>query len=221
MSWLAAIDMDGTILKDRTIDVLARTLKFEEKLAEIDTKYKDLNESEKSERIATFFKGFQASRILEIFRKIPLSNGIEELINYLNQKKFIVSIVTNSYTFLAEDLAKRIGIKRVFGNVLEVKNGIITGKITMPLNWAKTKDCKCHSICKFTVVKEFAEENNIPNSRILAIGDSENDYCMLKLAQIAVAYRSKSKRLKKIPNIIISDDFHDVLNILKEKLEKI
>lgn len=219
MTWFAALDMDGTILKLRTIDVLVKNLQIEDRLVEIDTKYKHLKEFEKAEKIAEFFKGYKPQKLLNIFRKVPLSEGIEEIIEFFKQKKFLIAIVTNSYTYLAQDLADRLGIEHVFGNELEVKDGILTGKVTMPLNWAD-EDCICHSICKITVVKDFAEENGISKSRVLAIGDSVNDYCMLRYAKIAVAYRNKSKKIRSIPNIIVSDDFKEVLSIIRTRIEE-
>ena len=216
--WFAAIDMDGTILKERTVDVLVKHYNIEEKLREIDTKYRNLKEYKKSEKIATFLKGFKSVEMLDVFRKIPLNDGIKEIIDFLLNRDYLVAIVTNSYTFLANDLAKRIGINNIFGNELEIKNGFVTGKILMPLNWAD-KDCQCHSICKITIVKEFAERNKIPQSRILAIGDSGNDYCMLKYAQIAVAYRTTANLLNSIPNVIKANNFHDVLPLLQKKMD--
>ena len=44
MKCLAALDMDGTILKERTIDVLTSYFHIDEKLRDIDIKYKNLEE---------------------------------------------------------------------------------------------------------------------------------------------------------------------------------
>jgi phosphoserine phosphatase len=214
---LAALDMDGTIIQKRTVDVLTEKFGMKVRLKRFDGKFGHLKEYQKADKIAEFFKGFKRKDLLNEFNKIPLSYGIEELIAFLKRKKFIIVIITNSYKFLASEIANRLGIKLFYGNVLEDIDGILTGKILMPLGWAK-KDCKCHSICKFTVVQDLARKYNIKESNVLAIGDSENDYCMLKLAGIAVSYNNKSKLLRKIPNIIVSNNFYEVLSKLKERI---
>jgi len=215
---LAAFDMDGTILKERTIDVLTKKFNLTNKLKEIDTKYKDYKEYKKAEMIAEFFKGYKAQDLLDEFRKIQVSDGIEEVIQFLKSKNFLLVIITNSYTFLAEDLAKRLGFMMCFGNKLEIKDGIITGKIEMPLNWAK-QNCKEHSICKFNILKDLIEKFNFKKENVIAIGDSENDYCMLEYAGIAIAYNTQSKKLKSIPEVISSNNFFEILTILKHKIK--
>ena len=147
-----------------------------------------------------------------------MNDGIKEILNYLKQNDFLIAIISNSYTFLIEDLAKRLEIEYFFGNVLEVKEDFFTGRIIMP--WKRViKDCEYHSICKLAVIKKIMKGKNISESCILAIGDSDADYCMLAYAKIAVAYGNKGKELDKIPNIIRSNNFHEIFNILKVKLK--
>jgi HAD superfamily phosphoserine phosphatase-like hydrolase len=220
MKCLAALDMDGTILKERSIDVLTSHCHLKKKLRTIDTKYRNLKEYQKSEKIARFFKGYRANQLLEIFRTIPLNDGTIELINYLKQNDFLVAIISDSYTFLIEDLARRLKIEHFFGNVLEAKEGIFTGKMRMPW-WGGSQDCDDHSVCKLGVIKKLVKENNVSESCILAVGDSDADYCMLEYAKFAVAYGTKGRKLDKIPNIIRSNDFHEVLAIFKTKLQNL
>ncbi|MBD3228131.1 MAG: HAD-IB family phosphatase [Candidatus Lokiarchaeota archaeon] len=218
VSRLAALDMDGTIIKERTIDRLTKKFGIVNKLNKIDSKYKDLKEYQKSKMIANFFAGYKRKELLSEFLKIPLSEGIKDLITFLKQKNFLISIITSSYTFLARKLAEKLGIPLYFGNTLNDENGILTGEIDMPLSWAKN-DCKCHSICKLTIFNNLMHKYKIKKNNSLAIGDSENDYCMLKKAGIAVAYNNNSLIVRKIPNIIISDDFHEILDILRKRIK--
>jgi HAD superfamily phosphoserine phosphatase-like hydrolase len=217
MKCLAALDMDGTILKERSIDVLTSYFHLEEKLRNIDTKYKNLKEYQKSEKIARLFKGFKVNQLLEVFRRIPLNDGIKDIVNYLKQNDFLITIISDSYTVLIKDLAKRLEIENFFGNILQVKADFFTGRILMPWR-GRSKDCDDHSVCKLAVIKKIVKEKNISESCILAIGDSDADYCMLKHAKIAVAYGTRGKKLDKIPNIIRSSNFIEILDDLKTRL---
>jgi phosphoserine phosphatase len=56
MRWLAVLDMDGTILERRTVDVLCEKLGLTERLKEIDRKSKCMEAYEVSARIAKLFE---------------------------------------------------------------------------------------------------------------------------------------------------------------------
>ncbi|MBC7130375.1 hypothetical protein H5T51_04025 [Candidatus Bathyarchaeota archaeon] len=64
MKWLAILDMDGTLLKHRTIDILSEKLGLSRELKKIDEASKHMNGYEIRLKIAKLLTGFKVS-ILE------------------------------------------------------------------------------------------------------------------------------------------------------------
>lgn len=223
MKWLAILDMDGTILERRTVDVLCERLGLTEKLTEIDRKSKFIDAQRVSERIGELFSGIEASKLEAIFDTMALVRGVKDFVNFLKSRDFITSIVTDSYVFLASRLAQKLDIDTVKGNKLELVNGVVTGEIIMPLGWEEEKqeNCQRKSVCKLHAMNELIREYQIKSNRTLAVGDSESDFCVIKKARVGVALRPKDRSIIKASNVVIRTDFYDLIKWLKGFLDSL
>lgn len=222
MKWLAILDMDGTLLERRTVDVLCEKLGFLDSLMEIDEASKNMWAYEVSLKIAKLFSGIKASKLEEIFDKIPVVNGAKEFVSFLKSRGFVTAIVTDSYEFLAHRLAKKLGVDIVKGNILEVQNGVVTGNIVMPMGWEKEgqQNCQRKAVCKLHVMNELLKEYSIENNRTLAVGDSQSDLCIIRKAKIGIAFRPKDEVITKVADIVVHTDFYELINKLKTFLER-
>ena len=112
---LVMFDMDGTLIQERGIFVIAEKMGFKNELIK-----KINNDSydfyERSIDIAKLSKGLDKNEILEIFRSIKLSENAERVIKELKTKNIKTAIATDSYKFLADDLKDRLGIEYSFAN---------------------------------------------------------------------------------------------------------
>jgi len=223
MRWLAVLDMDGTILERRTVDVLCERLDLTERLMEIDRKSKLMDAQRVSERIAELFSGIEASKLEAIFDTMALVRGTKDFVNFLKSRDFVTAIVTDSYVFLASRVARKLGIDTVKGNKLEIVNGVLTGKITMPLGWEEEKqeNCQRKALCKLHAMNNLIREYQIQDNRTLAVGDSESDFCMIKKARVGVAFRPKDNSIIKVSSMVIRTDFYDLIEWLKDFLSSL
>ncbi len=221
MSWLAVLDMDGTLLERRTVDVLCENLGLSEQLEEIDRKSTYIKAYEVSARIAQLFSGVKASIMEEIFDTMILVKGANEFVDFLKSRDFVTAIVTDSYVFLASRLARRLDIDAVKGNELELVNGIVTGKIIMPLGWQKEKqkNCEKKAVCKLNAMNNLIKEYSIQDNRTVAIGDTRSDLCIIRKAHVGIALRPRDDSIVKVANIAIRTDFYDLMEWLKTFLE--
>lgn len=221
MRWLAVLDMDGTILEHRTVDVLCKKLGFTDKLREIDRKSKSMDGHKVSARIAKLFSGVKVSRMEEIFDTIPVVRGAREFVDFLKSRGFVTAIVTDSYAFLASRLAWKLGIDTVRGNRLDLVDGVVTGKIIMPLGWEEERQegCQRKAVCKLHAMNNLIEEYSIQDNKTLALGDSQNDLCIIRKARIGVAFRPKSETITKMADITIRTDFYNLIRRLKTFLD--
>ena len=201
---LVIFDMDGTLLTERTIFVFAEKKEFKEELLKLINS--DMRSYEKTLEIAKFLKGMNSKELLEIFRKIPLQEHVEAVINEIKRKGIKTAIITSSYRFVAEDLGKRLGIDYVFANDLIINNGIVTGRIKLNnINLVQQFDnCKIHSICKSRLLERLWKELDIKTKETIAVGDSEIDICMLEKAGIGIAFNA-SDEVKKFADISTND----------------
>jgi len=216
---LAVLDMDGTLLESRSIDVLCQRFGLETKLREIDRRTDFLGDYKLSEAIAQLFAGMRASELERAFDSISVVNGAKEFINFLKERKFLTAIITDSYTFLALRLAEKLKIDTVCGNKMKIVENVITGRITMPLGWEKQKNCHKKAVCKLHALYKLVQKHEIGMDKTLAIGDSKGDFCIIERAAIGVAFRPKDPEIVKIADLVVYGDFFELVDKLKPFLD--
>jgi len=212
---LAALDMDGTLLESRSIDEICRRFGLETELRDIDRGADFLDDYRVSEAIAELFAGMRASDLEKVFDGISIVHGAKEFIDFLKERKFLSAIVTDSYTFLASRLAEKLGIDIVWGNDLEIVNGVITGRITMPLGWEKEQKCRKKAVCKLHAMYKLAQKHGVRMDKTLAVGDSEGDSCMSERAAIGAAFRPRDPQITENADLVVYGDFFELIDKLK------
>ncbi|MBS7658280.1 MAG: HAD-IB family phosphatase [Candidatus Bathyarchaeia archaeon] len=214
LTGVAIIDMDGTILSKRSIDVLCSTLGFTQELEEINKWALKVPAYKVTEQIAKLLAGKRKRELEEIFSSIPLEPNAEQFINYLKNQGFIVAIATDSFQFLGENLAKRLGINKVYGNILEFKRDRVTGKVLTKQHCMKIQGCREFAVCKLWYLNKLKYRFN---GISICIGDSDSDLCAFIGADIAIAYKPKSLALKEKAHKIVSS-FQEAIKFLEESL---
>lgn len=201
---LAAFDMDGTLLDGRTILFLAEDFGFKGEVQEILAS--EMPSFERSRHLAAHLKGIRVSDFMKTIEKIPVMKGAEEVIEELKNRGYVTTIITDSYTIVAEYFRKKLGIDRAFGVDLGIKDNVITGDVTLPRNCPLDEECGNPSICKAEILKDLAKSNGIPMSKTVAIGDNRVDTCMIKEAGLGIAFQPKVKDLEEAADIVIENN---------------
>ena len=201
---LAVFDMDGTLLRRRTIFVFAEEKGFMDELLKIVNSNQE--SYKKSIEIAKLLKGMNSSELLQIFRNIPLQEHVEKVINEIKKKGIKTAIITNSYQFVADDLKSRLDIDWAFANNLIIDKNIVTGELIINnKKLVKQFDgCKIHSICKECVLIEICKKLNITTEEAIAVGDGLIDTCMIKKAGLGIAFNAP-QGVQKYADISTSD----------------
>ena len=210
---LVIFDMDGTLLRDRGIFVIAEKLGFYDELLEM-FKYKGIDFYQKSIEIATLSKGFSVKEYLEIFRKVPYSNNAEKVVRELKNNNIKTAIATDSYQLLADDLKERLGMDYAFANNLITKDGIITGELELHNKELREDFCsgRIYSICKSCVLEQLCNDLNISTEEVIAVGDGIVDTGMIKKAGIGIAYRASEKVQEHAD--VVTDDLSTILKYI-------
>ena len=214
---IALIDMDGTVLAGRSLEAICR-LGFREKVEKIkEERLKGVLKSyEESLRVASLLKGIPLSRLTEEFDKIKFVNGAKEFIGWLKKLGFITILVTVSYDVLAERVVKALEMDEFYANKLEVVDGIITGRIVMPLGWQYVRNCMFKSVCKLNVLFETMRKYNVPIGKTIAIGDSVLDRCIVKYAGLGIAFNPKDNEVVEAADLVVYGDFYKLKSVLEK-----
>lgn len=210
---LAVFDMDGTLIDGRVIFSLSEKLGFSDKVKQIQAW--DLPGYLKTGKIAGLLRGIEEKEIWSATASVPLMKNSEFTVSELRKRGFRIGMITDSYTIAAEFVAKRLSLDFFVANELELKDGIITGKINMPRGWEQI-DCFCKlSVCKRYHLEKHAAAYGIPVRNTLAVGDTRSDMCMIQRAGVGIAFMPKDPDVARITDkIIYKPDMSGVLDIV-------
>ncbi|MFH1231666.1 MAG: HAD-IB family phosphatase [Planctomycetota bacterium] len=190
-------DMDNTILQGRFVYEAAKEFNFEKELVKILATNSDSWLLTKL--IAQNLKGLNIAQILSLVDKIPSVPDTMEVIAELKKRGYIVGIISDSYDTVAQHLKNKLGIDFAIANELEFSNSIATGEVKVPSHFIRTDESKCaHNFCKSNVMLKLSAKYDIPLGNIIAVGDSENDICMVRFAGIGIAFCSNNFVLNNI-----------------------
>lgn len=191
---IAIFDMDGTILRGRFIDTCARLYGFEKELLNIRASGGDTASNTKN--IAKLLKGRDLSQILAVADSIPLVNDVKDVVKELKNRGYVVGIISDSYDVVTNHIKTKIGADFSLANELEFSKSIATGEVKLPSFFFNHGESICkHSICKTNAVQHILKHYNIDINNAIAIGDSENDLCMVKHVGVGVSFCSTNELL--------------------------
>ncbi|MBE3141214.1 MAG: HAD-IB family phosphatase [Thermoplasmata archaeon] len=167
--------------------------------------------------IAKLLKELNLAQLIAVTDDIPLVEDVTEVIAELKRREYIVGIISDSYNFVASHIANKIGAHFSIANELEFSKSKATGEVKILSYFIKTDQSRCnHNFCKSNALLDLSKKYNIPLANSIAIGDSENDICMVKHAGIGVAFCSDNKLLNSIADKVITERrFAPVLEFAK------
>ncbi len=207
---LAIFDMDGTLLRDRSILTLARrTGRLEQVLQFLDNP--DYSAVERTQNISRCLEGIPRKEFVEVARSTELSDGAVETVISLRKRGYRVGIVSDSYGIFTEIVRRRVFADFSVGNLLRFRDGAATGQVSIAPIFQHRQGCATHEICKWNVLLHLEERLGIPPARVLAVGDSGNDVCLLRHAAVGIAFEPKTDALASAARHVIHGDLRQVL----------
>ncbi|WP_342986997.1 phosphoserine phosphatase SerB [Streptococcus parasanguinis] len=206
---LLVMDVDGTLIRQEGIDLLAQEAGVGEKVAEITAQAMngELDFAASLEARVALLKGLETSIFPKILEQIEVTPGAESLITELHQRGYKVGLVSGGFHEVIDPIARSLGIDLVRANRLQVSDGHLTGKV---LGEIITPERKKESLLT------WAKENHVPQSQTIAMGDGANDLPMIETAGIGIAFMAKPIVAERAPYRIDKRDLSFVLEILDQ-----
>ena len=193
---LIAFDMDSTLINIECIDEIADAAGRKAEVAAITeaamrgeiTDFKD-----SLRRRLALLEGVSVASMEAVYaERLQINPGAKALIDACKAAGMKVLLVSGGFTFFADRVQETLGIDYVKANVLEVKDGKLTGRlITQP--WGEI----CDGEEKRRTVADVCADLGITPANAIAMGDGANDLPMMKLCEdaggLSVAYHAKPK----------------------------
>ena len=183
---LLLMDMDSTAIQIECIDEIARLAGVGEQVSGITARAMngelDFTQSLLA-RVATL-KDTPQTVLKQVLDAVPLMPGLVDLVEHLQAHQWHVAIASGGFTYFTDALKSRLGLSATFANVLQIKDGLLTGQVDGEIVDANTKAA---------VVKKLSAEYGIEHSQTVAIGDGANDIPMLQTAALGVAFHAKPR----------------------------
>ena len=197
-------DMDDTILKGRFINECAKKFGFFPALEDLRAKEKDPVILTK--RIGLMLKGRTIDDLLTIADGMEIINDVKEVIAELKEKKYLIGIISNSYSLITNYIKQKIGADFSLAYILEFLEGKTTGEVNLPYYFFGSQESICgHSFCKTNALQYACEKYNVLLKNCIVVGDSMDDRCMVGHAGKGVAFCTNDELLEKVATQTIKD----------------
>lgn len=211
---MVVFDMDNTLLRGSFIRTLADKFHFKKELTEVIVSTS--NPFLRTKKIAQLTKGLSFGDVIKTVDEMPLSDHAVEVIAQLKEAGFITGIISDSYDCVANHVKIKLGMDFSLANELEYSSSLATGEVKIPSFFLKSRHSTCeHEYCKMNAVHELARRYEVEIKNIIAVGDGENDICMVNAAGIGVAFCSDNKFLESVADYTINEyDLQPLMEIV-------
>jgi len=182
---LLAMDMDSTLITIECIDELGDFAGRKAEIAAVTAQAMrgEIEYRESLRRRVKALAGLDEKVLLRVYdERLRLTPGAEVLVSKCKEHGVQLLLVSGGFTFFTDRLKKRLGLDHAISNVLEVRDGKLTGALLGEIVDADAKAAKFRQVVKtLTASRE----------QTVAIGDGANDLKMMAEAGISVAFRAK------------------------------
>ena len=187
---LIAFDMDSTLINIECVDEIADAAGRKAEVAAITEaamrgEIADYKESLR-QRVA-LLKGVTEVHMQQVYdQRLQLNPGAQTLVQACKTAGLKVLLVSGGFTFFTDRIRKRLGIDFARSNVLDVQEGVLTGRM-VDQAWGDI----CDGAEKRRTLLEVATLLGIPPAQCIAVGDGANDLPMMGVTGLSVAYHAK------------------------------
>lgn len=180
-------DMDSTMITVECIDELAWYAGIKDQIAEITERAMqgELDFEQALRGRVALLEGLNISAIDKcLAEKVKLMPGAQTLVRTMARRGARTILVSGGFTRFADPVGEEIGFERMVANILDEKDGQLTGRLSGPIVDAARKA---------EILENAAGQYGLSLGECLAVGDGANDIPMIEKAGLGVAFHAKPK----------------------------
>ncbi|OUJ05240.1 phosphoserine phosphatase SerB [Gluconobacter sp. DsW_058] len=183
-------DMDSTVVTGETLDEMAAALGVGEQVATITraSMNGEIDFETSIEQRVALLAGKSASVLEDVWQNVTLTNGAKELVQTMRKHNARTALVSGGFTWFTQRVAELCGFDENHGNILEIVDGKMTGKLGGPVLGPDAK---------LTHLEALTTERGVQLRAALTTGDGANDIPMLASAGLGLAFHAKPN-VKKV-----------------------
>lgn len=211
---VALFDMDGVLLNGRFIRALAERVGRTAELSQFVDNF-TITPEERTKKIAEIFAGVPKTVFEETAKQIPLTPGAIETVVGLRKIGYRVGIVTDSYHVASEIVRRRVFADFSVAHLMKFTNGKASGQVKLAPAMSHEFGCCEHLFCKVNVLRHLTDRLGITPENVIAVGDGENDVCLLRAAGRSIAFEPKVPHLRDVAQHVIEGTLSAVLSVIQ------
>ena len=204
---LIVFDMDSTLIRIEVIDELARLHGVGEQVSKITERAMagEMDYDDSLRQRVALLKNLSEVALNDLVAGLPLNDGAEVLIRVLKRMGYRIAVISGGFSVAADALKAKLGIHHAFSNVLEIREGRLTGEVVGEIVNAKRKA---------ELLVDIAASENILLDQVIAVGDGANDLLMLEKAGLGIAFRAKQRLRDAADTSLSSSGLNAILYLL-------
>ena len=182
---LVAMDMDSTLITIECIDEIADMQGLKPQVAAITEAAMrgEIEFRESLTRRVALLEGLDASALQRVYdERLQLSMGAETMLAAVKAAGLKTLLVSGGFTFFTDRMKTRLGLDVTHSNVLEIRDGKLTGRVVNGIVDAEEKKATVERVCAAM---------GITPAEAIVMGDGANDLKMMDIAGLSVAFRAK------------------------------
>ena len=182
--FLVVFDVESTLIAQEAIELLAAHSKSAELVKDITDRAMrgeiDFNQS-LLERVATL-RDLPESVLGEVSQGLKLTQGAKELVEAIHARGGKAAAVSGGFIQLLDPIRAALSLDFAAANTLGLANGTLTGEVVGPI---------VNRQAKADYLVEWANSEQLPLAKTIAVGDGANDLGMMEIAGLSVAFCAK------------------------------
>jgi phosphoserine phosphatase len=200
---MLVMDMDSTAIRIEVIDELARAHGVGEQVARITERAMrgEMDYDESLRQRVALLEGLEVQVLRRIADNLPLTPGVERLVRVLKHLGWSTAVISGGFSVAAEALQRRLRLDYAWSNVLEQREGRLTGRTVGEIVNAQRKA---------ELLESTAQSLGLVREQVVAVGDGANDLLMIERAGLGVAFHAKP-RLRQAAQVAIGTGGLDTL----------
>jgi phosphoserine phosphatase len=177
------MDMDSTLITIECIDEIADMQGIKPQVALITAAAMrgEIDFRESLTRRVALLAGLPVEALARVYEeRLALSPGAERMLDGFHRAGAQSLLVSGGFTYFTDRLKRRAGLGHTLSNVLEIRDGRLTGHIEGEIVDAAAKAGALRAL-----------RADLGAGTAVALGDGANDLPMFREADVSIAYRAK------------------------------
>jgi phosphoserine phosphatase len=104
---------------------------------------------------------------------------------------------------------------------MRFRNDKATGEATIAQAMTHhPQGCDEHRMCKLNVLRHLTGHSGFALKDVIAVGDGENDICLLRAVPLSFAFRPKTESVRDAARYVIDGSLSDLLRVVYHNLSE-